>query len=179
MPGHAARRYSLMTPPRTCGAGWFPRSGRRGGAPGRLGPSQDAPNSAGSGTHPRQCHLRSVDPAAPIGMNDFRLRTQSYQPDRSHGPTTEVKMSTSVAPTIAASLVLGALIYKITDLIEYVRALFGRNRRPGTTVRMAGYRYSSVPLSASRQSSSSGRHSGPARFPSGSARCQISHPSRW
>lgn len=35
-------------------------------------------------------------------------------------------MGTSVAPTIATSLVLGALVYKVTDLLKYLRALLGR-----------------------------------------------------
>ena len=38
-------------------------------------------------------------------------------------------MSTSVAPTITASLVLGALIYKITDVVKYIRALFGHEQK--------------------------------------------------
>jgi hypothetical protein len=33
-------------------------------------------------------------------------------------------MGTSVAPTVATSLVLGALVYKVTDLIKYLRALW-------------------------------------------------------
>ncbi len=43
-------------------------------------------------------------------------------------------MSTSVAPTIAASLILGALIYKITDLIKYAAAAVfdtGGSRKEG------------------------------------------------
>ena len=38
-------------------------------------------------------------------------------------------MGTSVAPTIATSLVLGALVYKVTDLFKYLRAFWGRNEQ--------------------------------------------------